>query len=105
MTDRPLLGSHQPRATTEGSAVGKGVFLLVVNNGTSHSVTDYWVADGYLEYFGPDGRRSHIPLEALDLQNTVIENAPVAFRLFSAPRPHRIVSATPRFPERPSWFF
>ena len=71
--------------------VGKGVFLLVLNNGTSHAVTDYWVADGYLEYISPDGTRSHIPLEALDLQNTVIQNAPrgLPFVLRSAPAQNR----------------
>ena len=48
---------------------------MVLNNGTSHAVTDYWAADGYLEYINPDGTRSHIPLEALDLQKTVSANA------------------------------
>jgi hypothetical protein len=62
-------------AVTE-QALGNGVFLLVLTNGTSHAATDYWVADGYLEYISPDGARSHIPLEALDLQNTVTQNAP-----------------------------
>jgi len=78
-------------AATEDRAVGNGVFLLVLNNGTSHVVTDYWVADGYLEYISPDGSRSHIPLEALDLQNTVTQNAPrsVPFVLRSAPAQNR----------------
>ena len=78
-------------AATEDRAVGKGVFLLVLNNGTSHAVTDYWVADGYLEYISPDCTRSHIPLEALDLQNTVIQNAPrgLPFVLRSAPAQNR----------------
>jgi len=62
-------------AATEDRAVGKGVFLLVLNNGTSHAAIDYWVAEGYLEYISPDGSLSHIPLEALDLQNTVTQNA------------------------------
>jgi hypothetical protein len=26
---------------------------VVLNNGTTHAVTDYWVADGYLEYVSP----------------------------------------------------
>jgi hypothetical protein len=65
-------------AATEDRALGKGVFLLVLNNGTRHAVTDYWVADGYLEYISPDGTRSHIPLEALDLQNT---HHPIAHRV------------------------
>jgi hypothetical protein len=63
-------------AATEDGTVSKGVFLLVLNNGTRNAATDYWVADGYLEYMSPDGTRSHIPLEALDLQNTVTQNAP-----------------------------
>lgn len=78
-------------AATEDRAVGKGVFLLVLNNGTSHAVTDYWIADGYLEYISPDGTRRHIPLEALDLQNTVIQNAPrgLPFVLRFAPAQNR----------------
>jgi hypothetical protein len=63
-------------AATDDRTLSKGVFLLVLNNGSRHAVIDYWVADGYLEYVSPDGTRSHIPLEALDLQNTVTENAP-----------------------------
>lgn len=68
-------------------ALGKGVFLLVLNNRTSLAVTDYWVADGYLEYISLDGARSHVPLEALDLQSTVNQNAPrgVPFVLRSGP--------------------
>jgi hypothetical protein len=78
-------------AGTEQEALSKGVLLLVLNNGTSHAVVDYWVADGYLEYISPDGTRSHIPLEALDLQNTVIQNAPrgLRFVLRSTPAQNR----------------
>jgi hypothetical protein len=57
-----------PGAATDEQTLGKGVFLLVLKNGTSHAVTDYWVADGYLEYISADGTRGHIPLQALDLQ-------------------------------------
>ncbi|MGA8621553.1 MAG: hypothetical protein WB660_23885 [Candidatus Sulfotelmatobacter sp.] len=78
-------------AATEDRTLSQGVFLLVFNNGTRHAVTDYWVADGYLEYISPDGTRSHIPLEALDLQNTVIQNVPrgLRFVLRSAPAQNR----------------
>ncbi|MGD1079303.1 MAG: hypothetical protein ABR881_13360 [Candidatus Sulfotelmatobacter sp.] len=78
-------------AVTEGQALGSGVFLLVLNNGTSHAVTDYWVADGYLEYISPDGIRSHIPLDALNLQQTVTQNAPRGhpFVLRSTPAQNR----------------
>ncbi len=70
------ISSAAPGVSTEAQKLGEGVFLLVLKNGTSHAVTDYWVSDGYLEYMSPDGTRSHIPLETLDLQRTVSENAP-----------------------------
>jgi len=87
--------SARPRVAldtaTEQQTLGKRVFLLVLNNGASHAATDYWVADGNLEYISPDGTRSHIPLEALDLQNTVIQNAPrgLPFVLRSTPAQNR----------------
>jgi hypothetical protein len=78
-------------AATEDQALGNGVFLLVLNNGASRTVTDYWIADGYLEYISPDGTRGHIPLEALDLQNTVTQNAfrGLPFVLRSVPAQNR----------------
>jgi hypothetical protein len=87
-------------AAIEDQALGKGVFLLVLNNGTSHAVTDYWFADSYLEYISPDGTCSHILLEALDLQNTVIQNAPrgLPFVLRSTPAQNR--QHCPKSPER-----
>ena len=87
----PARPGATPSAATEDQALGKGVFLLVLNNGTSHPVTDYWVADGYVEYISPDGTRSHIRLEALDLQKTVIQNAPrgLPFVLRFAPAQNR----------------
>jgi hypothetical protein len=62
-------------AARGNQALDNGVFLLVLKDGTTHAVIDYWVADDYLEYVSPDGTRSHIPLETLDLQNTVSQNA------------------------------
>jgi hypothetical protein len=78
-------------APAEDWDLGKGVFVLVLNNGTSRTVTDYWVADGYLEYVSPDGTRSHIPLDALDLESTVLRNAPrgLAFVLRLTPGQNR----------------
>ncbi len=80
-----------PGMASDGRALSKGEFLLVLNNGSSHAVTDYWVADGYLEYVSPDGSRSHVPLEALNLQDTVNQNAPrgAAFVLRSWPAGNR----------------
>jgi hypothetical protein len=53
----------------------KGFFVLILKNGTKHAVADYWLVDGYIEYVSRDSTRSHVPLEALDLQQTVTENA------------------------------
>jgi hypothetical protein len=87
----PALPGATLGAAIEQQGVGNGVFLLVLNNGTSHAVTDYWAADGYLEYISPDGARGHIPIEALDLQNTVTQNAPrgLPFVLRFAPAQNR----------------
>jgi hypothetical protein len=86
----PLPGAMSGAPARQQSA-DNGVFLLVLKNGASHAVTDYWVADGYLEYISPDGSRSHFPLEALDLQSTVTQNAPrgVPFVLRFAPAQNR----------------
>jgi hypothetical protein len=75
----------------EDRGLATGVFVLVLTNGTTQRVTDYWAADGYLEYVSLDGTRSHIPLDALDLQGTVLRNAPrgLAFVLRSAPGQNR----------------
>lgn len=85
----PVRPEITPSAPTEKQELG--VFLLVLNNGAKRAVVDYWVADGYLEYISPDGTRSHIPLEALDLQSTVSQNAPrgLPFVLRSVPAPNR----------------
>jgi len=76
-----------PAAAAADEAMGNGFFLLVLKNGKSHAATDYWLADGYLEYVSLDRTRSHIPLEALDLQTTVVENSRrgLPFVLRSAP--------------------
>jgi len=85
----PTSGGAKVDAAGEAAreAEEKGFFLLVLKNGTSHAATDYWVRDGYLEYVSLDRTRSHVPLEALDLQKTVVENSrrglPFVFR--SAP--------------------
>jgi len=83
----PVRARGEPGAATEDWDLDKGVFVLVLNNSSSHVVKDYWAADGYLEYITPDGTRSHIPLEALDLKGTVVRNEArgLPFVLRSAP--------------------
>ena len=55
-------------APTEDRTLSKGVFPAGAQQWYPPRRDRYWVADGYLEYITPDGTRSHIPLEALDLQ-------------------------------------
>lgn len=69
------VASEQARlGATQDWDLGNNVYVLVLQNGTTHAVTNYWTADGYLEYVSPDGSRTHVPLNALDLQGTVERN-------------------------------
>jgi hypothetical protein len=62
-------------AEAADEAAANGLFLLVLKDGGSRAVADYWFTSEYLEYTGSDRTRSHIPIEALDLQKTVAENS------------------------------
>lgn len=64
----------QADADAQDWDLGPDVFVLVLHNGSTQLAKSYWAADGYLEYISPDGIRSHIPLDALDLQSTVVRN-------------------------------
>jgi len=85
--NQPVAPGAGAVAAKEDWDLGAGVYVLVLKDGRTHAVTGYWAADGYLEYISPDGTRSHIPLEALDLQSTVERNAPrgLAFVLRAQP--------------------
>jgi hypothetical protein len=64
-----------PPSEFPGKGLDPRFFLLILKNGTDLVVTDYWAADGYIEYVSRDGSRSHIPIEALDLQASVTANS------------------------------
>jgi hypothetical protein len=79
----PVIGNSPSDAGAKASArkenpsnveEGKPPVRLALKNGTNHDVGDYWLAEGYLEYITRDGARSHIPIDALDVQKTVAEN-------------------------------
>lgn len=84
LDDKALGNSSEAQAGSAAAEqdwdLGKEVYVLVLNHGTSRPVTDYWDSDGYLEYVNRYGSRSHIPLESLDLQATVARNAPRGLR-------------------------
>ena len=76
-----------PTQELRGQDIDPQFFLLSLKNGTDLVVTDYWLANGYIEYVSRDGAESHIPVEALDLEETVRNNSArgLNFVLRSAP--------------------
>ncbi|HET9405798.1 MAG TPA: hypothetical protein VFO39_01030 [Candidatus Sulfotelmatobacter sp.] len=69
----PASDSSAPRFSNQG--LGDRLFLLVLKNGANQPVKNYWLSNGYIEYVTDDGGRSHIPTEALDLEQTVSQNS------------------------------
>jgi hypothetical protein len=76
-----------PAPPLRGLDLDPRFFLLILKNGTEHVVTSYWFSEGYIEYVSRDGSQSHIPIEALDLAETVRSNSArgLSFVLRSAP--------------------
>lgn len=88
--EAPAAGQNDSGSSAQpirGQDLDPRLFLLILRNGDDRMVTDYWLADGYIEYVSRDGTRSHIPVDALDLQETVRNNAArgLSFVLRSAP--------------------
>lgn len=73
--EEPAANSPVPPEPLRGLDLDPRFFLLILKNGTERIVTDYWLSDGYIEYVSRDGSRSHIPVDALDLDETVRNNA------------------------------
>ncbi|MFY9527887.1 MAG: hypothetical protein WBC04_13205 [Candidatus Acidiferrales bacterium] len=83
--------SYQYPPAGEGSVEAAPVVttILVLKDGSSYSVTDYWLESGRLHYVTTYGGENNIPVEQLDLQRTVDDNAQrgVTFTLRPAPAP------------------
>lgn len=90
-SENSVRGVETRRGAVEDWDLDKSVYVLMLQNGTTHPVSSYWAADEYLEYVSPDGTRSHIPLSALDLQGTVARNQRrgISFVLPSTPMSNR----------------
>jgi hypothetical protein len=78
----------------QSSAVGASSaedqpFVLYLKDGTSYAVTHYWVAGGKLHYVTTYGGENSVPIEQVNVQKTVDENAALghAFTLTPAPPP------------------
>lgn len=73
--EEPASNGAAPPQPLRGLDLDPRFFLLILKNGAEQVVTDYWLDDGYIEYISRDGSRSHIPIDALDLEETVRNNA------------------------------
>jgi hypothetical protein len=67
----------------------KSLTVLYLKDGTVYAVSDFWVADGKLVYDTSYGAENSLPLDQLDLEQTVKANAArgVPFTLKSKPGP------------------
>ena len=85
--EEPANNSPIPPQPIRGADLDPRFYLLILKDGAERVVTDYWISDGYIEYVSRDGSRSHIPVDALDLQETVRNNAArgLSFVLRSTP--------------------
>jgi hypothetical protein len=89
--DAPADNSQQNNANAQPYAV------LILRDGSSYAVSDYWLAGGKLHYVTSYGGENSIDANQLDLQRTVNENAlrGVTFTLRPAPGSNAPADARP----------
>lgn len=86
-------GMSADQSTAVGTSSTSGEndqpFVLYLKNGTSYAVTRYWVEGGELHYVTTYGGENSVPIENVNVQKTVDENAALghAFTLTPAPPP------------------
>jgi hypothetical protein len=72
----PFSWEESPGFNSGGAAPKPRVPVVIyLRDGTSYGVTDYWLSAGKLSYLTTYGGENSIPVEMLDLQKTVDENA------------------------------
>lgn len=85
------MSADQSSEVGAGSTSGENEqpFVLYLKDGTSYAVTRYWVAGGKLHYVTTYGGENSIPIENVNVQKTVDENAALGhpFTLTPAPPP------------------
>lgn len=85
------MSADQSSAVGASSTSGENdqPFVLYLKDGTSYAVTRYWVAGGKLHYVTAYGGENSIPIENVNVQKTVDENAALGhpFTLTPAPAP------------------
>jgi hypothetical protein len=95
--DEKLSWQDPPSKTENANAPPNPATILYLTDGTSFSVTTYWLAEGNLNYVTTYGGRNSIPAAQLDWQRTVNENAArgVAVTLRPTPQPETTSPAPP----------
>ena len=75
-------GDYGPFATLDAKTNQPGALpdpaqesTLVLKDGTSYTVTDYWMADGKLHFVTAENGESIVDIEQVDLQGTVEQNS------------------------------
>jgi hypothetical protein len=83
------LPPDSPAREQSAIAAEKSLTVIYLKDGTVYAVSDFWVADGKLVYDTSYGAENSIPIDQLDLEQTVKTNAArgVPFTLKSKPGP------------------
>lgn len=87
--------SDQPRAPQPSSGAGPTTgnvtesmptILLYLTDGTMYPATDYWVSGSMVHYVVAYGGESTVPIDQVDMQRTIEENAKRGVRFNLRPR-------------------
>ena len=87
-----LQGSDDTNPVAENVAGSAPMAMICLKNGTTYSVTDYWLQSGRLHYTVNYGAPSTLKMKEVDLQRTVDENARRGIRFSLKPHPSSVNS-------------
>jgi hypothetical protein len=82
--------ASEPGCTPSGEAAANAETAIVLKGGMQFYVTDYWIADDQLVYLTDNGAHGSVPVDDLDLGQTVDLNWQncISFTLRSGSAPH-----------------
>lgn len=86
-SQRALQGSGDANAPARNVAGSASAVLIYLKNGTTYTVSDYWLQGGRLYYTVNYGAPSTLKLKEVDWQRTVDENARRGIRFSLKPHP------------------
>jgi len=91
-----LQGSDDANPAAGNVADSAPTALIYLKNGTTYSVTDYWLQSSRLHYTVNYGAPSTLEMKEVDLQRTVDENARRGIRFSLKPHPSSVNSQPSR---------